>query len=710
MFRKPYNVKIVAILVALMFCFTSTGYGINLSNRTHLRKPLDFSDTETSVKYICVALAALYNNLVLKNGLSSQEAFKEIIDRAHLPNVQNRRIGVIEDTEGNLWVYHGSENIYIKLEARGQFSPKSREEFLEMSHRRLFFEIQGATDLREQHRLREELENTLHELHRAIPEEDIDEIVEIGQSVNNKEASVEDLYDRVSSLLQLDLLSNITGGRSWRMDDGTVMNAQQHNREFVRAVNMLGWEDVDTAYGYFNNRRLNGTDDIALDSFRRLKEMFEGLIATNSNMPFILALTFALHDYGKMVSVAGHEEYSARLVETFLERFVEREVLTEQDAQQIAGDIREHLCLFFIASGEASQADLEIASDMRQRQCAIQLIDAWSVGEGRVDNAYLEELLGYTEDDFSRQVAGAANWPMARILRFLHFGETDIIMQQDVEKTFEEKVVQANPASQEIWGQLRSNDLISEVFDLLNAVRLRYVFSIYSKLSPEDLAKWLFIVSEAWHLGPEGITTVTATDDRTAGVISDYVKSYPSIMAIRKAIGRQQLTADTKHELLPGLDVSLADGGHTLVIHTDEISKGRLLTAQINAGDLKFSDKEAASAYPAIFDGTIFSEDHDDLETAVNEFYDDIILIKRLGHNIIPVVLVNIPDERGEDYQKEKMLELKRHFGNRAVVINTATDSYFENFFKDHANGTVFDDQHYDVDFLTKLREHLDNA
>lgn len=140
-FRKGYgyNVKIVTIIVAVVFIFNSTGYGTNLSNKAYLRKPLDFNDTEKSAKYICVGLAVLYNNLVLRSGLSTQEAFKEIIDRTCLPNIQNRRIGVIEDAQGNLWIYHGSENIYIKLEDKGQFSPNSREEFLEMVQRKVAF-------------------------------------------------------------------------------------------------------------------------------------------------------------------------------------------------------------------------------------------------------------------------------------------------------------------------------------------------------------------------------------------------------------------------------------------------------------------------------------------------------------------------------------------------------------------------------------------
>ncbi|MCG2718152.1 MAG: hypothetical protein L6408_04875, partial [Nanoarchaeota archaeon] len=48
-FRKVFNLKIISLLVAGLFILNSTTYGIDLSNKTHLRKHLDFNDDRGAI-------------------------------------------------------------------------------------------------------------------------------------------------------------------------------------------------------------------------------------------------------------------------------------------------------------------------------------------------------------------------------------------------------------------------------------------------------------------------------------------------------------------------------------------------------------------------------------------------------------------------------------------------------------------------------------
>ncbi len=117
-FKKAYSIKIVSILVSVIFLFTSTTYGLELSKKSHLRKNLDFSKPDAvSTRYLCVLLAA---SLVESSGKISSSL---------LENAKSRGIQIENDKEGNVWIYHEQDNIYIATYKDGQFGPKSKEQF-----------------------------------------------------------------------------------------------------------------------------------------------------------------------------------------------------------------------------------------------------------------------------------------------------------------------------------------------------------------------------------------------------------------------------------------------------------------------------------------------------------------------------------------------------------------------------------------------------
>ena len=77
MFRKDYNLKIVTLLTAILFSVNNIAYGIDLSEKNHLRKPLDFSKKKTVYRYSNVYLA------FDKDGNIKPE-YKEVVEKARI--------------------------------------------------------------------------------------------------------------------------------------------------------------------------------------------------------------------------------------------------------------------------------------------------------------------------------------------------------------------------------------------------------------------------------------------------------------------------------------------------------------------------------------------------------------------------------------------------------------------------------------------------
>ncbi|MBU4589560.1 MAG: hypothetical protein KKG01_01395 [Candidatus Omnitrophica bacterium] len=130
-FRKDYNVKIISLLLVGVFFITSTGYGIDLSETTHLRKQLDFSNKEENPRYLCTMVAAAIHKSILlgKNGDTWKEILEPVISkykRANLlESVQRQGIHIEKDIDSNIWnISHQQSNTEIIVLPDGQFGPK----------------------------------------------------------------------------------------------------------------------------------------------------------------------------------------------------------------------------------------------------------------------------------------------------------------------------------------------------------------------------------------------------------------------------------------------------------------------------------------------------------------------------------------------------------------------------------------------------------
>jgi hypothetical protein len=139
--RKDYNVKIVAVIVAVIFLFNSTAYGINLFRNRHLRIPLDFNSSKTAERrHRCMDIAFYIqgNIMQMRKHRKLRKDFPRILEQ-QLTTVLIRvsDISYTVDEKNNIWIWHrlDPDNTYVKIcttgKKAGQFghSLKDRADF-----------------------------------------------------------------------------------------------------------------------------------------------------------------------------------------------------------------------------------------------------------------------------------------------------------------------------------------------------------------------------------------------------------------------------------------------------------------------------------------------------------------------------------------------------------------------------------------------------
>jgi len=115
-FSKPLTYKIISIIAAGVLFFNAAVYGIELSNKTHLRKELDFnnSDSNTISRYFWASLSAAYQKILKnKTNISPQQFLESLRKDPELSKfIEDEDLQVIEDVHGNAWIHHAETNTY----------------------------------------------------------------------------------------------------------------------------------------------------------------------------------------------------------------------------------------------------------------------------------------------------------------------------------------------------------------------------------------------------------------------------------------------------------------------------------------------------------------------------------------------------------------------------------------------------------------------
>ena len=150
-FKKDYNLKIISVIVAGLFLLNSTVYGIDLPNKSHLRKQLIFSDEKERPRVLCIALAVAISGAIRERKsldftkrASIESAFIEIIeemdehsdkqymktDKTLLELMESYDIAWDIDKEAeSIWVYHRGEGIYLEIDNEGTVRGKNIDDF-----------------------------------------------------------------------------------------------------------------------------------------------------------------------------------------------------------------------------------------------------------------------------------------------------------------------------------------------------------------------------------------------------------------------------------------------------------------------------------------------------------------------------------------------------------------------------------------------------
>jgi radical SAM superfamily enzyme YgiQ (UPF0313 family) len=419
---------------------------------------------------------------------------------------------------------------------------------------KLFLRLQSEKNHTEQSRIRQKLESNVHQLHRAISQEDIDKIKQLGRRIDKGDASISDLYNKLSELIPLSLLKHVEGGAYWRMPDGTFMNTEQHNKEFVKAATMLASQDENESYNYFNGKRMPFTQSLQYEDFSSLRQKFHEAYKE----PFIFALTVILHDYGKLIAKIDHDKYGARLVTSLLERLV-----SKRQTKQIIEDIRNHNTgVFGIISGEAM---VEMPFSMRKRIVMLQFIDTATIGPGHLSPEKLEEMLFCLDQYETLKV----NWAKARLLRFLYPHRLDITLHTDTDKAFQEYVIGITP---EIWSEIEALGATEEFMNFLNYIKFSYSFAVHKNLEADKLIKWLFMLFMIEKTSSSNIMTIYYVSDNTTADALKYIDSYHSIKAIEDAVTIMNFESNKKIKLFSGVSVIIRPELNSLFIYTEALS------------------------------------------------------------------------------------------------------------------------------------------
>jgi predicted unusual protein kinase regulating ubiquinone biosynthesis (AarF/ABC1/UbiB family) len=127
-FNKALNSKIISVIIACVFLFNNTAYGVDLSEKSLLRKHIDFNDVTVTPRYLCVLLAATYHSSILKDKLSSEQAFARVMEAMNKSDSGKQGIKVVKHKD-SIWIYSEQANIYIVAYDNGQFGSKSKKEF-----------------------------------------------------------------------------------------------------------------------------------------------------------------------------------------------------------------------------------------------------------------------------------------------------------------------------------------------------------------------------------------------------------------------------------------------------------------------------------------------------------------------------------------------------------------------------------------------------
>ncbi len=136
-FNKVLNSKIVLLIIVCVFLLISTAYGIDLSEKSHLRKPLDFNNIDEAGRYRRALLEAANSKDILEVELG-QIVSNGVILRARASwndngdasvvfyNSEDRRVGFVDilrhilKAGNSSYIYFTLNFVYIEKEFRAK--------------------------------------------------------------------------------------------------------------------------------------------------------------------------------------------------------------------------------------------------------------------------------------------------------------------------------------------------------------------------------------------------------------------------------------------------------------------------------------------------------------------------------------------------------------------------------------------------------------
>jgi len=135
-FNKGLNGKIISVIIVVSFLVTTNVYSDSLPTNPpqHLRKQIDFNNKEEiTPQYLCIMLAAAIHKSLQDGhrGETYKQILEAVINKYRLPNlleeIEKQNIQIEIDKEGNVWISHEPDNIYIVVYKDGRFEPKAEK-------------------------------------------------------------------------------------------------------------------------------------------------------------------------------------------------------------------------------------------------------------------------------------------------------------------------------------------------------------------------------------------------------------------------------------------------------------------------------------------------------------------------------------------------------------------------------------------------------